>query len=61
MYIYVYVDWSFLICKGVFKCIDFGLAFSVEEEDLHQVILLLFFLLTITIITIVILILGSDH
>ena len=22
---------------GVFKCIDFGLAFSTEEEELHQI------------------------
>ena len=37
--------------KGVFKCIDFGLAFSVEEDDLHQVIII--FIIINTVITIV--------
>ena len=37
--------------QGVFKCIDFGLAFSVEEDDLHQVIII--FIIINTVITIV--------
>ena len=39
--------------QGVFKCIDFGLAFSIEEEDLHQVIIL-FIIITVVVIVIII-------
>ena len=41
--------------QGVFKCIDFGLAFSIEEEDLHQVIIL-FIIVTVVVIIVVIIV-----
>ena len=42
-YIFINYDISSetLLTQGVFKCIDFGLAFSVEEDDLHQVIIII--------------------
>ena len=40
--------------KGVFKCIDFGLAFSVEEEELHQVIVLFIIIITVVVAVIII-------
>ena len=42
--------------QGVFKCIDFGLAFSIEEEDLHQVIILFIIITVVVIIDVVIII-----
>ena len=52
----IFIDYDIssetLLTQGVFKCIDFGLAFSVEEDDLHQVIIIIIIIINNVIIII---------